>query len=233
MPDDFLTPFLTRIDEKIAGASTDDLSALQRAANLQQALKEYSRNAPRVLTADIVASGAYEYSLPASWVSEFSSFLNVEFPADVNQDPLANQIAPEKYGVYKNATVSKLRFYDIVPTTGVIRVTYTGVHAVVTASSTVFSNDFDAVCSLAAGFCCFDLARRYAQDNNSFINADSVDRKTKSDKYLSLGKSLVNEFAIHFNLNKEAAVEAASSKKNYDIYYPGDVDQLTHPSEFR
>lgn len=233
MADDFLTPFLTRISEKVPGVTATDLTSLQIAANLQQALREYSRHRPVILVSDIVASGAYEYSLPASWVPEFSSFQSVEFPADVSQDPLTNQIAPEKYGVYQNATVSKLRFYDITPGTGIIRATYTAPHSVVTAASTVFANDFDSVCSLAASFCCFDLARRYAQDNDSFIAADSVDRKSKSEKFLSLGKSLVNEFAIHFNLNKEAEVTAASNNKNYDIMYPGDIDQLTHPAEFR
>jgi hypothetical protein len=233
MPDDFLTPFLTRIGEKHPAVSTDDLSALQIAANLKQALREYSRHAPLTKVKDYVADGDYDFTLPTDWVQEFSAFLNIEYPADVSQDPSDNVVAPEEYGVYQKTTEYVLRFFKDTPGSGTIRATYTIPHTVVTAASTVYANDFDAVCALAAGFDCFDLARRYAQDNDSFIAADAVDRKSKSEKYLSLGKSLVNEFAVHFNLNKEAEVAAASSNKNYDITYPGKIDQLTHPAEDR
>jgi hypothetical protein len=230
MPADFLTPFLTRISEKVAGASATDLTPAQIAANLQQALKEYAKTAPLILVQDITATGEYEYTLPTGWVDEFSSFKSLEYPAGVSQNPEDALIQPEKYGVYKYPASSKLRFYDIAPGSGTIRATYTAPHAVITASSTVYTNDVDSVCSLAAAFCCFDLARRYAQDNDSYISADSVDRKSKAEKYLSLGKSLVNEFAVHFGLNKDAEVMAASISKNLDIYYPGGADQLTHPA---
>ena len=231
MADDFLTPFLTRILEKVPGVSTDYLASAQVAANLIQALKEYSRYTPAILVTDISGDGSYEYALPTGWVTDFSAIQSVEYPAGISQDPADALIPPEKYGVYRNATTSKLRFYDTSPAAGnLIRVTFTIPHTVVTAASTVFANDFDAVCAMAAGFCCFDLARRFAQDQDSMIAADSVDRRTKSDRYQSLGKSLIGEFSIHFGLDKEAAVIASSVMKNYDINYPGGMDQLTHPS---
>lgn len=231
MSTDLLTPFLTRILEKVPGVSTDYLTSAQVAANLLQALKEYSRYVPAILVKDIVGDGSYEYTLPAGWVSDFSVIQSVEYPAGISQDPADALLQPEKYGIYKNATTSKLRFYDTSPAAGnTARVTFTVPHSVTTDVSTVFANDFDAVCAIAAGFCCFDLARRFAQDQDSMISADSVDRRTKSDRYQSLGKSLVGEFSIHFGLDKEAAVIACSSMKNYDIYYPGGIDQITHPA---
>lgn len=226
---DFLTPFLTRIAEKVPGVSAVELTAAQVASNLIQALREYSRVAPKLVVVDISAANNYDYPLPSGWVEAFSAITRVEYPADVNQNPEDNVIPVEKYGVYQNASASTLRFYQIAPASGIIRVTYTIPHTVVTAASSVYANDSDAVCSLAAAACCFDLARRYAQDNDSFITADSVDRKTKSEKYLSLGKSLVNEYAIHFGLDKDAEVMAASGSKHWEIDYPGKTDQLTHP----
>jgi len=226
---DFLTTFLTRILEKVPGVSTDDLTAAQVTANLQQAIREYSRNVPLVVTVNINGDGNYEYTIPTGWVPGFSAIQQIEYPAGIAQTPSDNIIAPEKYGVYNNATVDRLRFFDTAPGSGnIARVTFTTVHSVVTAASTIFSNDFDSVCSLAAAFCCFDLARRYGQDNDSFISADSVDRRSKSDKFLSLGKSLVNEFSIHFGLNKDVEIVAASGTKNLDMYYPGGIDFLTH-----
>lgn len=228
MADDFLTPFLTRIAQKVSGVSANDLTSAMVSANLQQALKEYSRTSPKILIKDITADGSYEYSLPTEWVDGFSALQQIEYPAGVMQDPHDAIVPPEKYGVY-NAT--KIRFYSISPAAGkIIRTTFSIPHSVATEASTVYANDVDSVCSLAAAYCCFDLARKYAQDNESFISADSVDRKTKSEKYLALGKSLVTEFAIHFGLNKDAEVMAGSSAKNLDINYPGGLDQLTHPA---
>lgn len=234
MPDDFLAPFLTRISEKIPGVSTDELTTLQRTANVNQAVREYSRHAPRSLVKDIAGDGSYEYTLPTEWIEEFSSIQKIEYPAGVSQNPEDATLAPETYGVYKNATASKLRFYSITPAAGkTIRATISVPHSVAAAASTVFVNDFDSVCALASAFCCFDLARKYAQDNDSFISADSVDRKSKSEKYLSLGKSLVSEFAVHFGLDKDAETMAGSTYKNFDMFYPGGVDQITHPAEDR
>jgi hypothetical protein len=189
---------------------------------------------PVVTVKDVTADGTYEYATPTGWVNNFSVITQIEYPADEEQDPADAIIAPEKYGVYQNASAYKIRFYDITPAAGeTIRISFTTRHAVVTASSTVFANDSDAVCSLAAAFCCFDLARRYGQDNDTFISADSVDRRSKSDKFLSLGKSLVNEYSIHFGLNKDSEVLAASGMKNLDLEYPGGVEFITHPAEDR
>lgn len=223
---------LIRVDEKVPNVGIDELSTAQKTANVLQALKEYSRHVPNKLTVDISGDGSYEYALPAGWVNDFSSILQVEYPAGESQDPGDAIIPPEQYGEYRTAVARVLRFYGITPAAGyTIRITFTAPHAATAA--TIFANDFDAVCSLASAYCCFDLARRYSQDSESFISADSVDRRTKADKYLGVGKSLVNEFAIHFGLNKETEIAAASGTKNLDLFFPGKIDFITHPSEER
>lgn len=233
MANEALTAALTRIAEKVSNVEEAALTTAMKTSNLTEALLEYNRHAPLRLVKDINADGSYTYSFPSGWVNDFSDIISIEYPAGTCQNPEDAFIAPEKYGEYRDATTRKLRFYEITPAAGnIIRVTFTAQHSIAT-TSTVYPNDAEAVYALAAAFCCFDLARRYAQDSESSIAADAVDRRGKSEKYLSVGKSLVNEFAVHFGLDKDAEVVAASANKNLDLMYPDKVDYLTHPVEER
>lgn len=224
-----LSTFRARITEKIPNVNTDELTNDQKDANLTQALSEYSRLRPLEKVVDTNADGSNEYDLPSGWIADFSIFLSIEFPAGTSQDPKDDEIAPENYGVYKNDSESKLRFYANTPTSGTIRQKFTIKHSVTADASTVLDNDFDAVTSRAASLCCFDLARYYAQDTSSTLSADSVDRQGKSEKYASLGRGLLKEFAVHMGLGENTVV-AGVSIKNFDLEYPGGQDFLTHPT---
>lgn len=228
-----LSEFETRIDEKIPNVSAVDLTALQKTANLGQALSEYSRIRPLEKTDEKSGDGGYEYALPSNWVADFSIFRKIEYPAGTSQDPNDDLIEPEKYDVYKTSATSKLRFFDISPTSGyTIRRTYTIKHTVTATASTVLANDADAVCALAAAFCCFDCGRFYAQDSDSYIAADAVDRRGKASKYLEAGRSLVKEYATHMGLGEET-VTAAVGIKDLDLEFEWDQDFITHPADRR
>jgi len=228
-----LSEFQTRVNEKIPNVELSDLTTLQKTANLGQALSEYSRIRPLETVDEISGDGNYEYALPSDWVADFSIFRRIEYPAGTSQDPNDDVIEPEKYEVYKTSTTSKLRFFETTPTSGkTIRRKYTIKHSISDTASTVFANDADAVCALAAAFSCFDCARHYAQDADSFINADAVDRRGKSAKYLEAGRSLVKEYATHMGLGEET-VTAAVGIKNLDFEYPWNQDFITHPAEWR
>lgn len=228
-----LSEFETRVAEKIPNVTATDLSTLQKTANLGQAISEYSRLRPLEKIDEKAGDGNYEYALPSDWVVNFSIFRKIEYPAGTSQDPNDDLIEPEKYEVYKTSSTSKLRFFDITPTSGkTIRRTYTIKHLVDVTSSTIFLNDGDAVCALAAAFCCFDCARFYAQDSSSYISADAVDRRGKSSKYLEAGRGLVKEYATHMGLGEET-VTAAVGVKNLDFEYPWGQDFITHPADWR
>lgn len=229
-----LSEFETRVLEKIPNVSVTDLTLLQKTANLSQAVSEYSRLKPLEKTDDKAANGSYEYDLPSNWVADFSVFRKIEYPAGVSQDPSDNEIESEKYGVYKTASASKLRFYETSPSSGTIRRTYTIKHtlAATAEATTIYANDGDAVCALAAAFCCFDLGRHYAQDSSVYISADAVDRRGKSSKYLEAGRSLVKEYSIHMGLGEDA-VTAAVAVKDLDLDFNGQGDFLTHPADRR
>ena len=169
----------------------------------------------------------------SSGVVDFSIFTKIEYPAGTSQDPNDDLIEPEKYGVYKTSAANKLRFYEISPSSGkTIRRTYTIKHSISATASTVYANDGDAVCSLAAAFCCFDLGRFYAQDASTFISADAVDRRGKSAKYLEVGRSLVKEYATHMGLGDDV-VTAAVGIKDLDLDFNGLGDFITHPPDRR
>lgn len=230
---DSITTFRARVLEKVPNVSTDELSNAQTDANVQQAVSQYSRLRPLEKVDEISGDGTYEYALPSDWVSDFSIFRRIEYPAGTSQDPNDDVIEPEKYCVYKTASTSVLRFFETTPTSGhTIRRTYTIRHSVTADASTVFANDFNAVCSLGAAFCCFDLARRYAQDTESLLAADSVDRRGKSGKYLEIGRGLLKEWATHMGLGEET-VTAADGIKDLDLDLDGMGDFITHPPDKR
>jgi len=192
-----------------------------------EALGIYSKDRPYETISDISASSVYDYEINntnfPSWSDGFSSIIDVYYPAGESQDPEDDRIPREDWVIYKTSSAKYLRFTANTPSSGyTIRAIYTIPHLV----TTVYANDFGAVCQLVASYCCFALANKYVQTSESTIGADAVAYRDKSDVYASRAKNCLQNYINHF----EGKTEASGALKEFDTTYPHGESRLTHLS---
>lgn len=167
---------------------------------IQDALKRYSKDRPRVLIVAIPAQGAavYEYSLTAAvtgWNNAYS-VEGVRYPGGQAQD---NEVDENSYRVYRHPDGTwRLKFESSSSMSGVglaagydIWVTFSGPHIIreaageVPALDTVTDengDDVDALCHLAASMC-LRQAATYFSDKSTTIGSETGDYQTYAREY--------------------------------------------------
>lgn len=195
-----------------------------------QAVKTYSRHRPRIVVEDEAGSGAFDYavSLLAEWSDGFSMVQQVECPVDDTNDS-AEILDEDAWIIYPKPAGDYLRFLEDVPAVGnTFRVTYTALHTCTDMACTVKAIDEEAVQSLAAALYCEILATWFAQNQDSTIQADSVDHTSKSRDYAARAKAFRKIYRDHLGLKETDTVPAAASVGDLDMKYPGGGERLTH-----
>ncbi len=226
----------TRIDlrAKQDALLQDDASILspeEKDLLLQQAVMIYSRYRPREAVADLVGTGAYEYSTPAEWIEEFSSVRGVEYPLG-EQTPITLPI--EDVRLYRTPTGLKIRFTRTTIAVGkTARMTHTAAHTVTDTTSTIPVTEEDAVATLAAALGCEALAAYYAQTSDPTISADAVNYRTKSGEYAARAKRLSAIFRESLGLKDDETPAPASASMNWESRYQWGEDRLGHPQDRR
>ena len=131
-------------------------------------------------------------SLPG-WQELGGSIVSVEYPAsDLSADETPNLLEDEQYQVFRSQAGWHLRLLEHQPSSGEnVRLTYARPYQWIDATDPQIDIPdyfFEAVCSLAACYGCEWLATRYGQKRESSISADSVERRTQADQYLTLAR---------------------------------------------
>lgn len=76
---------------------------------------------------------------------------------------------------------------------------------------------FEAVCNLAAAEACMRLATRYGQNRESTLAADSVERRTQADVYMSLAKRFREGYGRLLGQGAEAPRRAGMAVVDMDL----------------
>lgn len=193
-----------------------------------EALANYSKDRPYVKVNDTTGTGTYDYTLPSDWVTDFSVIREVEYPAG---EQVPTILEPEEYGLYQNASTTKLRLYNYSPTTSeTIRITYTLPYTKATIGN-IPAQDIDAFCNLAASLCCSALARIHAQTSEINYTVDNINYRSKGDEYARRAKELMGLYQSLIGIGGE--VQAASKSVNWDTSFSWGGDFLTHPKAYR
>lgn len=226
-----LATFNARVGELVKDGAGDLASGEVDNAVLA-AVKRYSRHKPQSPVHEFQGNGGYDYPLPDDWVQGFSRITQVEYPYDQQQP---NIIPKEEWTLFLKLVNSTqtlvLRFLAIQPAAEeYIRITYTIPHKVDDSSSTVFDNDFDAVCSLAAAYCCGALSRKYSQTSDPTIAADVVNYAAKASSYASRAKEL---FQSYLDQLGSTEVPASVGTKEFDTGFVWGEEYLSHKSWHR
>jgi hypothetical protein len=228
-----LADYQLRLDQ-ILKEQAGDLDPEDKSAAIQNAVSAHSKYKPRSRIHDFNGDGAaFDFLLSgaAGFEVGFSKVLSVEFPAG---ERVPVYLEDEDWTIYEAATETpKLRLLAATPgATEKVRVRYTVRHSVDAAAGTIPDGDFEAVGHYAAHFALDALANRYTQTQDSTIQADSVDHRSKSQEARSNANKEEGEYFQHLGI-KPGDVGAAIAFKDYDVNYPWGGDRLTHPRRER
>jgi len=231
-----LFDYTEAIEVLAPGEHPVDEAKLQTAREkaVARAMDAHSRHKPVVVVEDVDGDGGFDYALSglASWEDNFSVIRQVEYPVD-DDDETPGILEDNEWAIYEKPSGRVLRMVSSTPQTGEsIRVTYTARHACTVSDCSVDAGDEEAVQSLAASFFCRILSAMHAQDQDSTIDADSVDHAGKRREYEALAKTYRGEYYNHMGI-KEGRPKPASHTQDQDVDYPWGQDRLTHPRRRR
>lgn len=164
----------------------DVISDVQRDAAITAALAQYSADRPREVVVDVVSPGGQRIDVPAGFTLD-SRLVGVEYP--IGQIP-ASQLPLSEISIYTAPTGRQFDLPLTLATGEDLRITYTAEQLLDATDDTVPVRHRQAVASLAASYLCAQLASYYATEGEPSIAADTVDYKTKSDRFRALAKDL-------------------------------------------
>lgn len=178
------------IESKVAERLQDQLSILSKARGpgaisraIASAVEQYSKDRPLEKAVSVDGDGGFDYALPTGFVDGFSMVQAIYYPyLTTDQDPPA--LDPDEWTMFRTATGPKIRFLADSPTAAEdFLVQFTAAHTLSASTSTIPSTDDEAVADLAAAEAYLMLAGYFAvQSNDSSIQVDSVDRRTKAQE---------------------------------------------------
>lgn len=223
--------YITAIGNLVGGELP--LGEPEKIVAINAAVKTYSGHRPRIVVEDEDGNGGFDYllSLLTDWSEGFSVIKSVEYPVDDTAETAA--ILPDDaWQIYQKPAGKCLRFLGDSPTaTEDIRITYTALHACTDLACTVLAIEEEAVQMLAAALFCDMLAAYYAQTQDSTIQADSVDHKSKASEYAARARTYRKYYDDQMGVKGGPA--PASVTRDQDMSGSWGSDRMTHPRKYR
>ncbi len=196
--------FLEQIDALIQ-ADDNELAQVDRSRILASAIERYSHDRPDEITEDESGDGGRYYAITglASWVDDFSHIISIQYPAPT--------VASDETPVYLDAKDWDDDYYDgstryiffpnhSISSGEAFRVRYTAPYAKSSGAYATPSQDFYAICNLAAGLTCQSIAVKYARTHDSSISVDSNDHAGRSERFAARARELIGYYNEHMNL---------------------------------
>lgn len=168
---------LRTLVDRMVRADSGVVTTDDRDAAIALAVAQYSKDRPRLAVEDVVVAGGRFVGLPAGLDPVAGALKGLECPIDA--DPVAMvegwvEMAPSGW---------RIRLASALAAGAVVRVTYTGAHAVSDAEDTVPSADVEAVAVLAAATLFDGLAAQTSGDTDASIGAANVSRASPAQEY--------------------------------------------------
>lgn len=198
------------------------------------AVKKYSGHRPRIVAEDEAGTGGFDYALTLleDWLEGFSVIKTVEYPVD-DTDEAPDVLTDDAWRIYLKPAGKCLRFLDGKPaTTETFRVTYTAPHSCTDTECTIPTFDEEPVQILAAALFCDMLAAYYAQSQDSVIQADVVDHKSKSAEYAARARGYRKLYYDHLGI-KEGETPAGSVTRGQVTDGSWGSGRMTHGRRIR
>jgi len=202
------------------------------------AVIRYSNDFPRVVVEDEAGNGTpfYAHTVLASWLDDFSRVIEVEYPAaavSASHVPEFLDLADDLEQDYRTASTRYFRFPNHTPVASeTIRFRYTALHTLTNATDTIPSHHYDAVCDLAAAYCCTRLAARFASSMDSTIAADGTNYRDLSGVWRRMHDEFMQAYRRKTGLPRSGPLPA-SRTADLDVDTSWGGDRMFHPRRWR
>lgn len=208
---------------------TGKITAADRDAAIQEAVKRYGKDRPRLKKQDLSADAPNILSLPSGWEANFSAVRSIEYPVGNVPPTFLDQ---DRYAIYNDTAADKLLLLDAVNVGATLRVEYTSAHVLNGATDTIPPDDREAVCCWAAALLLDQLAAHFAGATDSTIQADAVEHGSKPREYAARAAALRKRYILELGLEDRRAAPAGVSVDLDQLDSLGQ-DRITHPRRWR
>lgn len=208
---------------------TGTIATADRDEAIARAVARYSKDRPQTKVEDIAAPGGNTLNLPPAWQAGFSALSAIEYPIG-NVPPTL--LETDSYWLYDAPSGQVIQMANAINAGQSVRVTFTVRHVLDAVSDTIRPDDREPVCALAASLLLEQLAAHFAGSSDSTIQADSVDRRTKSQEFASRANAMRKRYFDELGLDPRRNV-AAGVVVDIDLPDSQGRDRLLHPRRFR
>jgi len=216
------------------------LSDVMVGEEVDAAVTQFSVDRPREVVIDVTGQTTpyFDTSILTGYVAEWSTILSIEWQAaaiGAAYQPQYIDLGTE-VSEYQDTTKRYIRLRSLTPVAGdTTRFRFTAPHATLTTTSgddTIPAPYFDAVCDLAAAYCCKRLAAHFSAASDPTIAADSVSYR---DSQLRMKQS--SEAFMESYKRKVGVVEPgstpASTVRDWNTRTSVGADWLVHHAGWR
>lgn len=191
-----LSTFLAKIKRHVKDTALNFTDA-DKDEFTKEAVAQYSRDKPLLRDSLLTGDGTTKtFDVPSDWVDGFSTLFKVEHPID--KVPKNFIDVRDAVAVERQSNVPKILLLSLTLSNAeTARILYKAPHTVTASSSTVLSNDEDAVANLAAAFLARALAAFFAESIDASIDADIVNHAAKATLFSSIADKLKKKYVEH------------------------------------
>jgi hypothetical protein len=185
-----------------------ELNDAQLETIVKAAVERYSNDRPSNVIEDEVGDAGKYYGLVAllaSWVEGFSRITKIEYPASaVSADTDPQYLSDEDWrDDYWAGGLRYLFLPNHAPAaTETMRINYTApyVWSGQPNQTTTPTQDFYAICNLAAGLSCQAIATKFSRTSDASIRADSVSHSTQAGEFSRRAKEFIALYEQHLGI---------------------------------
>lgn len=206
------------------------------------AVIQYSVDSPRERIIDLtgLTSPYIPITSLTGWVDHFSEVLALDYPAgtvSATYQPTWASFGedPENIQTYRDGSATYLYLPQITPAASEkLRFYYTAMHTLNATSSddSIPTFHFDAVCDLAAAFCCRRLATLFAKESEPTLAADSVNYRDGQLRMKQQADAFEAQYRRKIGIT-EKGPEPVTATADWDASGSLRQDRLWHSRRFR
>lgn len=185
---------------------------------IKAAVERYSKDTPNDVTEDVTGDGGRYYDINtelASWVEGFSHIVEIEYPAeDIADDTVPQYLDDEDWhDDYFSGGTRFLFLPNHSPDgTETLRIKYTAPYTFSGSPEEVDTptQDFYAICNLAACLACQAISAKYSRTSDSTIAADSASHTSRASEFARRSKEYCAFYEEHLGLGEDPDFQQAA-----------------------
>ena len=228
------------IGSGLDGSINVELTSVEIGEEVDAAVIQYSTDFPYLAVKDVVTSANpfISHATLPGWVLGWSHVRSIEPNAGSVSASYSPQSALDLSDIaidedYFDGTTHYVYLNGYTPgSSETVRIRYTVPHTLDNTTDTIPSSHFDAVCDLAAAYCCTRLGTKAAKARDATISADGVAYRDAQLRYRQQGDEFTAQYRRKVGL-PASGPKAASGYTDWDVGLSWRRDRLTHPGRWR